>query len=297
MGNIRIIENEGIAYVQFNKLLEYENSLFHGMTLKLNDVGFSRRNSPNIRKNSIEKIQKLLNIKKENIIQLRQMHTSNIIINMNDKTNLFQEESGKIKEKLLPENNIDEIKDENIKAVKNISEEVYTDGIITNNKNLATIITTADCIPIIIYDPRNKIVANVHSGWKGTVKKIGLKAVKIMIDELGSDKTDLIFCIEPNIRKDHFLVNDDVVEIYEKTFKGDLDLKNVIEKTEFTNQKGIQYRIDNTLIYRTLLKKMGLLDKNIIDSELCTMCDSDKFHSRRCEGKNYQVNGSIAMLK
>lgn len=268
MNNIvKKVTTEGISYIQYKRLLEFDN-LFHAMTLKENDIGFNRK-FENTRNQSIKQVADLLNITEDNVIQFKQDHTDNIII-------ANENEDAKIKE---------------------LSKTDSIDGIITNCKNIASIITTADCIPIIIYDPKNKITANIHSGWKGTTKKIGIKAVKIMINEFNSNKTDLIFCMGPSIRKECFLVNEDVVKIYNDNLKSDIDLSKVIEKTNLTNDKGIQYKIDNPLIYKILLKEMGLLEKNIIDSEICTICENNNFHSRRAEGEDYQLNGNIVMLK
>ena len=111
-----------------------------------------------------------------------------------------------------------------------------------------------------------------------------------------TDKNDVIFCIGPSIRKECFIVNEDVVKIYENEFKNDIDLKEIIEKTDQFNDKGIQYKIDNILLYKKLLANEKIPKENIIDSKICTVCNSDKFHSRRAEGEMYQTNGSITML-
>ena len=63
------------------------------------------------------------------------------------------------------------------------------------------------------------------------------------------------------------------------------------------NEKGIQYKIDAVLINKLILKENGILDKNIIDSEICTVCNSNDFHSRRVEGVDYEVNTGLMMLK
>lgn len=259
---VEYINKKNIEYIKFKRLNEYDN-LFHAITLKKYNTGFKIKNNDKTREISVNKIKDI--IKVDNIIQLKQNHTDNILISNDD---IFEK-----------------------------SKNTYADGIITNKKNQASIITIADCIPIIIYDPRKNVIANIHSGWKGTVQKIGIKAIEKMQKEFQSNKTDIIFCIGPCIRKECFLVNEDVVEIYQETFKNEINLDDIIEKTDLTNEKGIQYRIDNVKLYKKMVKKIGLLEKNIIDSNICTMCNSDEFHSRRKEGENYQTNGSITMLK
>lgn len=264
---IKYVDYGDIEYIQFNRLLEYKN-LFHAITLKKHNVGFKIRENDKTRESSIEKVKKLTSF--ERIIQLKQNHTDNIIT-----INHYESES------IINEEDIDS----------------YADGLITNEKKIASIITIADCIPIIIYDPKNNVVANIHSGWKGTVKRIGIKAINQMERDFKTDKNDVIFCIGPSIRKECFIVNEDVVKIYENEFKNDIDLKEIIEKTDQFNDKGIQYKIDNILLYKKLLANEKIPKENIIDSKICTVCNSDKFHSRRAEGEMYQTNGSITMLR
>jgi len=171
------------------------------------------------------------------------------------------------------------------------------DGIITDKANVATLLTFADCMSLLMYDPVNKALANIHSGWQGTVKKIGIKAVHKMIEEYNCKPENIICCFGPSIRRDHFLVNDDVMQIFQSKFSDICNKYNIIEDTDLSNEKGKQYRIDTVLLNTVLLKEAGLLEKNIIDSNICTMCHNDKFHSRRVEGEQYQTNGGLMMIR
>ena len=66
--------------------------------------------------------------------------------------------------------------------------------------------------------------------------------------------------------------------------------------TSNENEKGTQYRIDNIELYKVLLKQIGIIEKNIIDSEICT-ASNNLFHSRRAEGEKFNTNASFMMLK
>ena len=171
------------------------------------------------------------------------------------------------------------------------------DGIITNLPNIATVLTFADCMSYLMYDPKNKVIANIHSGWKGTVKKIGEKAIAKMIKDYSCKKENIICALGPSIRKDHFLVNEDVKDIFENEFKDICKKNNIIEETEFYNEKGKQYKIDTVALNKIILKQNGLIEENIIDSNICTVCKQDMFHSRRAEGTKYQANAGLMMLK
>ena len=108
---------------------------------------------------------------------------------------------------------------------------------------------------------------------------------------------NIICLIGPCIRKDHFLVNDDVKEIFESKFYNFNQKYDIITRTDKFNEKGIQYAIDAVLVNKLILIESGLLEKNVIDSQTCTVCESDKFHTRRVEGINYELNTGIMMLK
>ncbi len=263
MSDIILNKTKEIEYLQFKKLLEFQNDLIHAYTLKNNNVGFKRYEKDNTADISYDKLCNAFNINKELLKYPNQQHTDNICEYNKEKAVNFKE----------------------------------ADGIITNLPNIATTLTFSDCLAILLYEPKNKVIANIHSGWKGTVKKIGAKAVNKMINKYDCRPENIICCFGPSIRKDHFLVNDDVKEIFENEFQDIIKKNDVIEETEYRNEKGKQYRIDTVLINKILMKELGLIDENIIDSNLCTVCNSNMFHSRRVEGKNYQANASLMMLK
>lgn len=129
------------------------------------------------------------------------------------------------------------------------------------------------------------------------MQKIGLKAVNIMINDYNCRPDNIICCIGPCIRKDHFLVNKDVEELFKNKFSDYIKHNEIIEETDEYNEKGKQYKIDSVLINKLVLEELGVLNKNIIDSNICTICNKDKFHSYRVEGKDFFKNMGIMMLK
>ena len=90
---------------------------------------------------------------------------------------------------------------------------------ITNKKNIILTTTNADCILLLFFDPVKKVIANTHSGWKGTLQEISVKTVNKMKEEYGCDPKDIIVCICPSIRKCHFEVDKDVYEMFYNQFK------------------------------------------------------------------------------
>ena len=170
----------------------------------------------------------------------------------------------------------------------NCEEYLETDGLVTNQKNIILGTTNADCILLLFYDPVKDIIANTHSGWRGTLQRISVKTVQKMVNEFNCNPEDIICCICPSIRKCHFEVDKDVKDMFENEYK-DLDkeqLKEIIEE-KIPNQK---WNIDTVLINKIILKKAGLKDENIIDSKICSVCNSNKIHSYRIEKQGYGLN-------
>lgn len=281
MKDIKITKTDALDYLQFKKLLEFEN-LVHAFTLKSHNVGFRKYDVFNVIKESYEKIENEFKINENEIFQPYQNHTDKIIKYPN--------------EDLLTNSQLNKAVIINNDYAEPATVDNF-DGIITNKKDVATLLTFADCMPILLYEPKQQVMANIHSGWKGTVARIGIKAVDMMIKTYNCKAENIICCIAPCIHKDHFIVNDDVRQIYLNEFKDECKIYNIIEDTELTNDKGKQYKIDNILLYKVLLKQIGLLEKNIIDSELCTVCNKELFHSRRAEGNNFNTNATLMMLK
>lgn len=264
---ITITKTKEVNYLQFNKLLEFQDKLAHRIYLKNNNIGFNLTNDTNTRTRAIEIISKELEIESENIIQSEQTHSDNI----------------------KEYNQTTEPNKQNI--LKNY------DGYIVSTKGIATLTTFADCIPIFIYDSQNNTYANIHSGWRGIINQIGIKAINILVKNYNSKPNNLICCIGPNIGKECFLVNEDLVKIYSNKYDKIIKKYEIIKPSDFCNEKGKQYTIDNNLLLEELLKENGILEKNIINSNICTVCNSKDFHSRRAEGENFQKGGGIMLLK
>ena len=174
----------------------------------------------------------------------------------------------------------------------NLKEYYSTDGLITDKKDLILSTTNADCILLLFFDPVKKVIANTHSGWKGTLQRISVKTVEKMVEEYKCNPSDIICCICPSIRKCHFEVEKDVKDLFEKEFK-DLENLNKIIEEKVPNDK---WNIDTVLINQMILEKIGLKEENIIDSGICSVCNSDIIHSFRVEKEGYGLNTALIGL-
>lgn len=254
---IIIKSKNGIEYLQFKKLLEY--NIKHCYTLKSKDLDFSEKSSK--RDESFEKIAEVLEIDKRNLVRPIQTHTNNVVAISN---NLSPEE---------------------------LSE---CDGLITNKKGLALVARNADCILMIFFDPINNVIANIHSGWRGTLKKISEKTIEKMVKEYRCNPENILCFICPAIRKCHFEVDEDVKDLFKETFEF-LGIDKFIDIGEIKEGKQ-KYFIDTILINKLLLINIGINNANIIDSNICSVCECEKVHSYRVEKENKKIAASIIML-
>lgn len=159
------------------------------------------------------------------------------------------------------------------------------DAMITNLKNIALVIRTADCIPIILYDAKKQVLGVVHSGWKGTLNSIVKEAIKKMITIYQVDIKDIKAYLYPSIRKCHFEVDEDVYNEFKDKIK-DID--------KYTLKKNNKYYIDLQSIVINDLQDSGIT--SIEDANICTYCHHDKYHSYRYNHTD-QRNYLIAMIK
>ncbi len=154
-------------------------------------------------------------------------------------------------------------------------------------------LTFADCTPLYLFDKNKKIIGNIHSGWQGTIKKIAKKAIELMKEKYNCNPKDIICVIGPTIRKCHFEVKQDVRDIFYKEFSYMNNINDIIKFSEKTNS----YFIDTVEINKNLLKEEGILEENIVDSKVCTVCNSNIIHSYRKEGKEAGRNTALVVLK
>ena len=140
-----------------------------------------------------------------------------------------------------------------------------------------------------------KVIANVHSGWRGTFQKIAEKAVVKMINFYDCKAEDILCFICPSIRKCHFEVSSDVKELCEGIFEFTNKTEEFIELGEIVDGEQ-KYNIDTVLINKILLTELGIKEKNIIDCNLCSVCNKDKIESVRVDGANAGRGTAIIML-
>lgn len=148
------------------------------------------------------------------------------------------------------------------------------DAIITQEKNICIGITTADCVPILVYDPIGHALGAAHAGWKGTVLKIGAKMVSEMQKQFDSRVEDLRVAIGPSISPQMFEVGDEVGEAFEKA---GFDLTKISMRHSVTHK----LHIDLWEANKSPLISMGVLEEHIEIAGICTYQNDEFFSARR----------------
>jgi len=152
-----------------------------------------------------------------------------------------------------------------------------TDALITNDPKLFVCVQTADCVPILLFDPEKKVVAAIHAGWRGTVSRIAQKTVRQMSEKFGCQPSDIIAGIGPSIHIHAYEVGPEVVEAVQAAFSNSPALLKP------SLNEGHAY-FDLWEANQTILLEAGLQEENIEVMGLCTFEHADLFFSARRDG-------------
>ncbi|HLN73862.1 MAG TPA: peptidoglycan editing factor PgeF [Prolixibacteraceae bacterium] len=152
-----------------------------------------------------------------------------------------------------------------------------TDALITAEPGLFICIQTADCVPILLFDPKKKVVAAVHAGWRGTVAKIAALTVRKMTEAFGCDPADIQAGIGPSIHMHAYEVGPEVIQAVKENFN------NTGALLKPSLHAGKAY-FDLWEANKTILLEAGLNEENIEVMGLCSFEHPDLFYSARRDG-------------
>ena len=265
---------DGIEYLQFRRLLEYKDRISHMYILKNEGLEFCAGSTEEEARQKVYSSYKVV-CEKENLDYtriVRPLQTHSDVVKAID-TKICQD---------IPDIYLDEM--------------MSTDGLVTNKKDLILASVNADCILLLFYDPVKQVIANVHSGWKGTFEKIGQKTVEKMVKKYNCNPSDIICCMTPSIMSCCFEVHEDVKLLCEEAFAG-MDILDKVLKFKKIEDGKEKYSIDLNLINQLMLEKSGLKNENIISSEICSMCNSDIVHSRRGGSPKYKAGTALIGIR
>lgn len=261
----------GIPYISFNAL-EQTGMVVNAFStrqggvsvgcLESMNLGFNRGDlDENVLKNH-KIFAKAVGFPYENIVTTNQTHTTNVRV-------VTKEDCGK-----------------GIAKDRDYSD---VDGLITNIPGIVLATYYADCVPLYILDPINKAIGLSHSGWKGTVKRIGDNTLKLMNENYGTNPKDVICCIGPSICQDCYEISEDVANEFINEFG-----KN--NKILYNKGNG-KYQLNLWESVKQVFLDAGVEYDNIYTTDICTCCNKDELFSHRGHHGKRGNLAAVLMLK
>lgn len=251
---------KGVPYLSF-PLLENTGLVKHGFSTKMGGVSqgkfatmnftFTRGDNPQHVMENYRRMSAALEVDMEKMVLTCQTHTTNVRL-------VTEEDAGK-----------GIIKERNYEAV---------DGLVTNIPGITLVTFYADCVPLYFLDPVNKAIGLSHSGWRGTVGRMGKITIDRMTEAFGSRPDQVLACIGPSICQNCYEIGEEVAEEFRKSFPeshwNDLLLKKPNGK----------YQLDLWRANEIVLLEAGVRQENLQVTDICTHCNSDYLFSHRTTG-------------
>lgn len=161
-----------------------------------------------------------------------------------------------------------------------------TDGLVTNQKGIPLTVLTADCLPILFFDPKKGVISVAHAGYRGLLRHIIEHTVDRMQKEFGSDPKDLVVGIGPSIETMCYEVGEEVIDEFESTYP--------LFENMFVEKEG-KYFLNLREIAEQSLRATGIEKAHIEVANVCTKCD-DRFYSYRGGDINKRFGSIIALI-
>ena len=158
-----------------------------------------------------------------------------------------------------------------------------TDGLITDTPGVVLATYYADCVPLYFVDPVHRAIGLSHSGWRGTVHRMGAATIEAMRETFGTNPSDLLTAIGPSICQDCYEVSEDVIERFAAAFPAEL------HNTLYYRKPNGRYQLNLWEANRRILLESGVPAAQIQMPNLCTCCNPTALFSHRAtQGKTRQ---------
>lgn len=156
----------------------------------------------------------------------------------------------------------------------------YTDvdGLVTNVPGICLVTFYADCVPLFFVDPVKCVIGLSHSGWRGTVGKIGKVTIELMRKEYGCDPKDILAAVGPSVCQECYEVSEEVIEQFRSNFK-----KEDWDSLFYKKENG-RYQMNLWKANELIFKEAGITKEHIAVANICTHCNSDILYSHRATG-------------
>ena len=254
---LTVKENRGVTYVSL-PILEDTGLVSHAFSTRLGGVSkgdfatmnfsFTRGDDRDDVLENYRRMAAALGVDRERMVLTWQTHTTNV-------RRVTEEDEGK-----------GIVRDRDYRDV---------DGLITDIPGITLVTFFADCVPLYFLDPVHKAIGLSHSGWRGTVKRMGQVTVDAMKEAFGTRPEDIIACIGPSICGDCYEVGEEVADEFADAFHEKYHDVILLKK-----QNG-KYQLDLWKANEIVLKEAGIKGDNLTVTNICTYCNPQLLFSHR----------------
>lgn len=240
-------------------LLERTNVVKHGFSTRLGgvstgdcatmNISTTRGDAPEAVEENKRRLSGALGVKVEDFTFTYQTHTTNVaVVREEDRGTRFME----------------------------------TDGMVTNVPGICLVTFYADCVPLYFVDPVKKVIGLSHSGWRGTVHKMGKVTVEKMTEVYGTNPADVVAAVGPSICQDCYEVSEDVIAKFRDSFE-ECHWQQLFYQKEEQREAG-KYQLNLWKANELVLKEAGIPKEQIAVTNLCTHCNPNVLFSHRATG-------------
>lgn len=259
--HMKEMTKNGVTWLSFPSL-EKTGLVKHAFSTRMGGVSkapydtmnfsFTMGDDPEHVKENYKRMADALDVKAERMVLTYQTHTTNVRV-------VTEEDLGK---GVLRERDYRDV-----------------DGLVTNIPEVTLVTFFADCVPLYFVDTKNKAIGLSHSGWRGTVKRMGQETLRVMADTYGTDPKDVAACIGPSICQDCYEVGEEVIEQFREAFEE----KN--HECIFYEKANGKFQLNLWEANRIILRDAGVPEENISVTDICTHCNPKLLFSHRRMGK------------
>ena len=270
--NMRVNEKEGVTFLTY-PVFEEMPEIVHGFSTRLGGVSegiyssmnlsFTRGDKEEAVKENYRRIAAAIGFEMESIVTSDQTHTANV-------RRITEEDRGNGITKPRPYKDVD--------------------GMITNVPGIVLATFYADCVPLYFVDPVHKAIGLSHSGWRGTVAKIGKVTVEKMREEYGTKPEEIYAAVGPSICQDCYEVSEDVAEEFRHAF-----CPKYWDALFYKKENG-KYQLNLWEANRIVFLEAGIPEDHISMPNLCTCCNPEFLFSHRAsKGKRGNLGAFLGI--
>lgn len=261
---IDVITDQGIRFLEYRELKSL--GIPHLMTTRDYDTGLKSCGDPEAIERQYRHVLGLIGARPDDFWLLEQVHSNRVVPITRDLRG----------EVVAPG-----------RIIRNV------DGMMTDEPGIAMATTFADCVPLVLVDPVHHALANLHSGWKGTLDGIGRTGLESMTRLYGTKPEDLVVFMGPHIQSGDFEVRQDLREAFFLEF-GET-LTNLAEG-EYIRQKDEEHwTVNLSAVIESMFIKLGVPRDNIYAAQESTYSRSDLFHSWRRDGQSFGIMSLVTL--